>query len=122
MIQRLFSTFPDSWPGAGLLLLRLAAGAPLIVQGVFVAWTGAERLGLPLRLIEVACGILLLLGLWTPVAGLSQVVLQGWLAFTHGYADPVHIAGSIIGLSIAALGPGAYSFDARLFGRKRIQL
>lgn len=122
MIQRLFSTFPDSWPGAGLLLLRVAAGAPLITQGVCAAWIGAERIWLPLRLVEIVCGGLLLLGLWTPIAGVAQVVLQGWLVLTRGSPDPIHIAGSIIGLSIAALGPGAYSLDARLFGRKRIHL
>jgi hypothetical protein len=29
-VQRLFSMFPNSWPGAGLLLLRLVSGGLLI--------------------------------------------------------------------------------------------
>jgi uncharacterized membrane protein YphA (DoxX/SURF4 family) len=33
-----------------------------------------------------------------------------------------HIVRGMIGLSVAMLGPGAWSVDARLFGRKRIDV
>ena len=33
-LQRLFSTFPDGWPGLGLLLLRFGAGIALICFGI----------------------------------------------------------------------------------------
>ena len=33
-LQRLFSTFPNSWPGFGLLLLRLGVGIALIYLGI----------------------------------------------------------------------------------------
>jgi len=33
-LQRLFSTFPNSWPGFGLLLLRLGAGIALVYLGI----------------------------------------------------------------------------------------
>jgi len=33
-LQRLFSTFPDGWPGFGILLLRLGAGTALICLGI----------------------------------------------------------------------------------------
>ena len=32
-VQRLFSSFPRGWPGLGLLLLRVAVGFSLVVQG-----------------------------------------------------------------------------------------
>jgi hypothetical protein len=34
VLQRLFSTFAGGWPGVGLLLLRLLAGAALIYFGI----------------------------------------------------------------------------------------
>ena len=34
VLQRLFSTFPNSWPGFGLLLLRLGVGIALIYLGM----------------------------------------------------------------------------------------
>jgi len=40
ILQRLFSTFPDGWPGAGLLLLRLCLGIALILLGVADFSTG----------------------------------------------------------------------------------
>ncbi len=63
-LQRLFSTFPNSWPGFGLLLLRLGVGIALIYLG-FNRFLGT--LGLPITIasdfIEAAGGIFLLAGL-----------------------------------------------------------
>ena len=33
-VQRYFSTFPGSWPGIGLLLLRIVVGGAASMQGV----------------------------------------------------------------------------------------
>jgi putative oxidoreductase len=121
VIQRLFSSFPDSWPGAGLLLLRLAGSLPLLFHGIG-AWPSAlEAGGSIFRLIELSCGALVLIGLWTPVAALAQAVLQGASAFTRHY-DLMYLAAALMGLGLALLGPGAWSIDARLYGRKRIHL
>jgi len=115
-MQRLFSTFPGRWPGCGLLLLRIAAAAPLfLVSHELVS-------GIPLRLIGTADGVLLLLGLGTPIAAAVQVLIEGWLAFAGAPFNPDHGARALMGLALMMLGPGQYSVDARLYGRKRIEL
>jgi hypothetical protein len=45
------------------------------------------------------------------------------LVFSHPTADPWrHILLGALGAALAMLGPGAWSFDAHRYGRKRIQI
>jgi putative oxidoreductase len=65
---------------------------------------------------------LLLVGLWTPVAGVLMACMELCFAFSH-VADPsMHIVLGALGAGLAMLGPGAWSLDARRFGRKRIRI
>ena len=65
-------------------------------------------------------GILLLVGLWTPVAGTFLALLASLSAFMHP-ADPWNcIFLGTLGAVLALVGPGAWSVDAYLFGWKRI--
>ena len=65
-------------------------------------------------------GILLLLGLWTPVAGTLLAIVASLSAFLHP-ADPWNcIFLGALGAALALVGPGAWSVDAYLFGWKRI--
>ena len=120
-MQRLFSNFADGWPGRGLLLHRLVTGAALVHCGIVSL--RPETL-LPVaapHLIASLGGILLLAGLWTPVAGSIVAVTELWIAFSNS-ADPwVSILLATLGTGLAMLGPGAWSIDARLFGRKHIE-
>ena len=113
--------FPGGWPGAGLFVLRVATAIPLMIDGSIKSW-GMPHDALYLRFIEVGVGILLLAGLWTPVAGVLQAIIQLWLVFSARDVVVVHFFLAAFGLSVAMLGPGAWSFDARLFGRKRIDI
>ena len=120
-MQRLFTMFPGGWPGAGLLVLRLAAAIPLLLEGGAGFW-GAPQDGLYARFIAIGVGSLLLAGLWTPVAGALQSIIGVWIVFSHrGHAD-LNLLLAVLGLSLAMLGPGAWSVDAMLFGRKRIDV
>jgi putative oxidoreductase len=119
-MQRLYTTFPNEWPGAGLLLLRLAEGVPSVLEGTTHALkSGAVMAAIP-QVIDILSGLLLIAGLWTPIGG----VLQALVEFSTGLAGAgyEHVVRGMIGLSIAMLGPGAWSVDARLFGRKRIDV
>ena len=118
-VQRLFSTFPGGLPGAGLLILRAAAAIPLAYAGMRTATSPSPVV---LELVTSAAAILLLIGLWTPLAGAVIAVAELGLAVLHP-ADPwtfVHFAA--LGAALAMLGPGGWSLDARLFGRKQIQI
>ena len=77
-----------------------------------------------LQIIGVVAGILLLIGLWTPVAGTLAVVVKLWIALSrHSWhsCDPwIPIITATLCAALAMIGPGASSIDARLFGRKHI--
>ena len=71
--------------------------------------------------IGAFAGALLLVGLWTPVAGTVVAIADGWLVWSSA-GDPVSSAMvTVLGATLAMIGPGAWSLDARLFGRRHIQ-
>jgi putative oxidoreductase len=119
-LQRLFSTFADGWPGMGLLLLRLLTAVTLIYFGIANALEAPPLTIVVLQVIGVGAGILLLAGLWTPVAGALVAILKVWIAFSHTGDPWIVITQAVLGAILAMVGPGAWSVDARLFGRKRI--
>lgn len=119
-MQRLFSMFPGSWPGAALLLLRVTAAIPLMLGGPPPGLQGLSRSWLEFAILGV--GLLLLAGLWTPVAGALLGIFELWIVFTERGAPTSHYLLAVLGVSLIMLGPGAWSVDARLFGRKRIDV
>jgi uncharacterized membrane protein YphA (DoxX/SURF4 family) len=85
-------------------------------------WTGPPaQLFIP-DALGIVAGILLLLGLWTPIAGVLVAALGIWNSFTEPGNPWANIFLATIGLGLALLGPGEWSADARLFGWKRIDL
>jgi len=116
-LQRLYSTFAGGWPGAGLLCLRLIttiATFHYIISGF--AWDPS----LLRILIEGVAGLLLCAGLWTPIAGSALSAAMLWSVFlAHGDFWPQVLLVTMAG-ALAMLGPGTWSVDARLFGRKRL--
>jgi uncharacterized membrane protein YphA (DoxX/SURF4 family) len=79
-------------------------------------------------LLAVAIGCLLLIGFLTPVAS-ALVALGGAVSavsWLNGSPSCYLVQGPAIGfliimaISILLLGPGAYSLDSRLFGRREI--
>ena len=120
-MQRLFSTFADGWPGAGLLLLRLLSSAALIYFGITNLGEEHTAASLAPQIIGAIAGILLLVGLWTPVAGAIVALVQVWIAYSRASDPAFAIVLAALGAALAMIGPGAWSIDARLFGRKRIR-
>ena len=120
-MRRLFSSFARGWPGVGLLLIRLVAGISLITDGIQSLQSGMSPQPLALGVLAIGIGGLVVVGLWTPIAGLMVVVLSiGEIAYLH-YSLHSGILLSAMGVSLALIGPGAQSVDARLFGWKRIE-
>jgi putative oxidoreductase len=116
-LQRLYSSFARGWPGAGLLCLRLIAAIATFhhVTSGLVSDPSLLRI-----LIEGAAGLLLCAGLWTPIAGSALSVVALWSAFSENGDFWTQLLSATVAVALAMLGPGAWSIDARLFGRKRI--
>jgi putative oxidoreductase len=121
-VQRLFSTFPNGRPGAGLLLLRLAVGASLIFEKIPLAWVIPQSVGFEVRVATVCVGVSLLCGLWTPVMASLAAVIELLISFSPSDGNATHMLLAVLSMSLALLGPGAWSIDARIFGRKRIDI
>jgi putative oxidoreductase len=121
-VQRLFSTFPNGWPGGGLLLQRAVTAIFLFCSG-FGQLRGASPFtsAFP-HLIGAGAGILLLLGLWTPICGSLIAVIELWIAFFNAGGGGISIMLATLGATLAMIGPGAWSIDAWLFGRKHYEI
>jgi putative oxidoreductase len=122
-VQRLFSSFANGWAGKGLLIQRLLVGAGLLYFAVECLSTGTVCRSAVLQSIGAAAGILLVAGLWTPLAGVLAALVEACIAVsaTTGNAG-IRLTLGVLGLTLAMIGPGAWSVDARLYGRKRIAL
>ena len=117
-MQRLFSTFANGWPGFGLLIQRLVAGIALLYRGI-VALHATTHSG-HLQIAGAILGIFVLAGLWTPVAGVLIAAVELLWVFAGNGDTSMSIVLATLGGTLAMIGPGAWSIDARLFGRKQI--
>jgi uncharacterized membrane protein YphA (DoxX/SURF4 family) len=124
----MFSTFPDGWPGLGLLLLRGAAGGVLVVRCVLFLGTRHDlRLAVIATLfLTFVSAVFLLLGYRTRAAAtIVSIASIGsiffWLSKYQPQESRLSAAlVSIIAAAVICLGPGAFSLDSRLFGRREI--
>jgi uncharacterized membrane protein YphA (DoxX/SURF4 family) len=117
-MQRLYSTFPNSLPGVGLLLIRATIGVPMLMgkcplcgiwHAQFVGYAGG-----------VVVATLLLAGLWTPIAAAALAALAMWAMLCAQSLSVNQMVIALVAIGVAMLGPGAWSLDSILFGRKRI--
>jgi len=129
-VQRYFSTFPGSWPGVGLLLLRIVVGGAATIQGaVHLAHPNEPNaLMATAGALAVVSGLALVAGFLTPVsgavAGLTIMCIATWTPLDTSVLND-RLAALVVVVDAAALamlGPGALSIDARLFGRREITI
>jgi putative oxidoreductase len=119
LLQRLFSTFASGWPGFGLLIQRLAAGGALLYNGLDQLKNPAAGLIVP-EMSGAVLGVFILAGLWTPAVGALVAAAEFWIILAGGGDIGMSIMLAVFGGTLAMIGPGAWSVDARLFGRKHI--
>jgi putative oxidoreductase len=85
-----------------------------------------EPIAVARNLVTAGGGLFLLAGLWTPITGALIAIDELWIAFAL-YSSPldghwIHVLLAVLSAGVAMLGPGAWSIDARLFGRKRFDI
>lgn len=119
-LRRLFSTFARGKPGIGIVILRLVVGIAFIMQSAHEL-QGTPSLGtLSLTLLGGGIGLLVLVGLWTPVTATLVALIELSKVPSHWGEHPAYILLAAIGVALALVGPGFWSVDARLYGWKRI--
>ena len=114
-VLRLFSMFPAGIPGLALLLLRF------VVIGILVPVQHTEPLNPYIALALGLISVLLLLGAFTPIACVISIVFEAMHAPTwEGLRSLDVVLRMLVIAVLLLLGPGAYSLDSRMFGRRLI--
>ena len=109
--------------------MRLAVALSAIVQGIstFIEPT-VQILGWVIGSLETLIGVALMIGFLTPIAGafaslVSLAIGVSWF-LTPGNHTPDRTVAAfyllVISIAVTVLGPGAFSLDARMFGRREI--
>jgi hypothetical protein len=110
--------FPAGAAGCGLLLVRVCVAGMLarnIILDAAVSVPTWEIAG-----VVILSGAFLL-GAFTPVGCCISVALQIFVLLRVHQPNPLHFAFSFcITAALFLLGPGAFSLDSRLFGRRLI--
>ena len=101
--------------------MRLSAGLAMVVQGISALLAGPPLGAILFQTLSMGLGLLLLAGLWTPVAGTLVAADALWSAFWAAHSWP-WIMLATLGAALALIGPGAWSIDARLFGWRRLEI
>jgi uncharacterized membrane protein YphA (DoxX/SURF4 family) len=109
-------------------LLRGTVGITVAVKAwLFIASADIDLLWAIPAAALIVCGVALTLGIFTPVCSTLVGLNHALVLFTPlaGTVLPrLDCAAAVVGLAAAVglvfLGPGAFSIDARLFGRREI--
>lgn len=140
MLKLIFHSFPAGRAGIALLLIRLFIGVAFIQHGGGklddIAGFAAEYhlpwiVAAATLLLQLTGGILLIVGLLTPLAalGIAGTMVGATLTLMQKGEPFINPAGHswenssfylMLCLALSLLGAGAYSLDARLFGARRI--
>jgi len=110
--------FPDGAAGWGLLLLRGCAAGMLLSNGILDTTVSIPVWEIAAVSIVAAA---FCLGVYTPISCCASAVLQIFLLVSIHPPNPLHFVFTLgVTAALFLLGPGAFSVDSRLFGRRLI--
>jgi hypothetical protein len=110
--------YPRGAIGVARLLVRIAFCILLCTNELSDIFTGNPS-AISLVLVVICIG--LCLGLFTSVLAAIAAALSIWALFAgHLNHLLVQVAAVLLSVVIAILGPGAFSVDGLLFGRRRV--
>jgi uncharacterized membrane protein YphA (DoxX/SURF4 family) len=130
-LQRTFSGFPTGGPGLALLLLRLVVGGAAGSQAwLLMAANHGPPGSVVVPLLALVTGLALIIGVVTPIASVllsagglvlavQPSVYSHLLLFESVMARLEFI---VMAAALISLGPGALSLDARMYGRREIDV
>jgi len=128
-LQRAFTNFPSGPVGAGLLLLRVTIGVSAVAESVISVAAGVSPIRLLTAIPATLAGLALLPGLLVPLAS-ALLAAEGAAILAFTQAGSLALLGSrmalfefiVMATTLAVLGPGATSIDARRFGRREVEI
>jgi uncharacterized membrane protein YphA (DoxX/SURF4 family) len=110
--------FPAGAAGVALLILRLCVTGTLLLPAYLFGGLAVPTIS---SLLMATLALALFLGAFTPMScGLVLITQLCALTRLTGFEAAETVIHASMTVSLLMLGPGHYSVDARLFGRRRI--
>ena len=102
--------------------MRVVAGSALVVRAGLTLWSDPPPMNVTIpAMLLIGAGILLIAGLWTPIAGTSAGLTEIWKMLMLPGDKWLWLMLGTAGAALAMLGPGLWSVDARLYGWRRLE-
>jgi uncharacterized membrane protein YphA (DoxX/SURF4 family) len=130
-LQRTFSGFPSGCPGFALLLLRFGVGGTSSVQAALLIAAAHHAVGSTLAAaLAIITSLALIVGLMTPITtallclgGILVSIDSGIVGYVPLFESAfARLEFVVMSAALICLGPGAFSLDARLYGRREIDV